>query len=259
MSFHHRHPRTPLGAVVAGLLLVTVACTSDDVGVVGDAATTTPTASAGPGAPPLGRCYRMTDAEADQETHAGPPVDCASPHQTRTYHVGVLPRNDRDYDSDKAGDLCTDRLPGSLGITQEEVDSSVLGIVYFGPSAGQWADGARWVRCDVAAFTADGLGELPDVDLSDGLPDSLVRCLREVARSPGYVEVTCDEPHDYRWAGSFEVAGSTYPGDDVIRQQAAERCPQLTGGDDWYAVWQDPVSWSQGFRRVECFGPASTV
>lgn len=259
MSFHHGHPRTLVPVLAAGLLIMGTGCAAEDVGVVGDPVTEAPSRSTGPGTPEVGRCYRMTSEQSEEDTHDGPPVECDQPHQTRTYHVGTMPANARAYDSEEAARQCTEVLPDALGLTQQELDSSVLGVVFFGPDDRQWEEGARWFRCDVAAFSPAGLGVLPDVDLADGLPDSLVRCLREVPQAPGYVEVTCDQAHDYRWAGAFEGVGEAYPGDDVIRQQAAARCPALTGGDDWYAVWQDPVAWASGFRRVECFGPADTV
>lgn len=74
--------------------------------------------------------------------------------------------------------------------------------------------------------------------------------------------VDCDEPHDNEVYHLFDVAGSDYPGDDAVQEQAGEQClnsfesyvNSAYAESEFYYGWLTPTSgsWDGGDREVVC-------
>lgn len=251
-------------AAVAALLLG--ACTDgSEPGslVMGDPAT--PSAPPPPdplaGAPAPRSCFNLSGSQTQALTNASTPVDCYSRHTTLTYYVGLFPADSLAPIRSVARRGCRRNVRTQLDLTPQQLRSSVLDLVWFQPSTTQWSAGARWYRCDLLARnpSGDSLKRLPDGSspFTDGIPDNLFRCIRDNDGSA--VQVTCDRPHDYRWAGSFPAKGRPYPKNEETALALADGpCSRLTGTRDWYVTWPSRTAWAQGERQLDCFKQTSS-
>jgi hypothetical protein len=259
MSFHPGNLRTCGAALVAALLLSVAGCEGDAGGtaVIGDPATSAASSEPDPlaGAPELGICYDMTRSEAAAVTHEAPGVSCSGPHTSMTYHVGQFPTGSSIADTEGASRGCERNLARGVGLTPREVKSSILTWIWFEPSTEQWSAGARWYRCDVIARRDDGTFKpLPSGGppfFPDGVPDTFFRCIRE--RGEAGVPVTCDQPHGYRWAGTFEGKGRTRPKQARLLEQANLHWFSITGTTSWWVTWPSAGSWASGDREMACY------
>ncbi len=259
MRVHPGNLRITAVAAVAALLLG--ACTERperQTVVVGDPATPSESPPPDPlaGAPALRSCFNLSAAQAQALTNTSTPVDCYSEHTTLTYHVGQFEVTSLAPTRSVARRGCQRHVRTQLGLTPRQLRASVLDVVWFQPSTTQWSAGARWYRCDLLARNpqGDGLKPLPDgpSPFTAGLPDGLTRCIRDDDGSA--VHVTCDRPHDYRWAGSFRATGKRRPATDEAALAVAEGpCSRLTGTTDWYVTWPSELAWTQGDRQLDCF------
>lgn len=264
MSFHRVNLRTCGAALVAALLLPLAGCETDatgGTGVIGDPATA---ASSEPdplaGAPEVGVCYDMTRSDAAAVTHEAPGVSCTGPHTSMTYHVGQFPTDSSIADTEGASRGCERHLPEGLGLTAREVKSSILTWIWFEPTTEQWSAGARWYRCDVIAQRGNGsLKPLPSAGspfFPNGVPDDYFRCMQE--RGEEGVPVTCDKPHGYRWAGTFEGTGKTRPKRARLLEQANQHCYSITGTSSWWVTWPSADAWASGDREMACYRATSS-
>lgn len=260
MSFHPGNLRTCGAGLVAALLLPLAGCESDasrGTGVIGDPATEAATSEPDPlaGAPEVGVCYDMTRSEAAAVTHEAPGISCSGPHTTMTYHVGQFPADSSIAANETASRGCEQNLPQGVGLTASAVKSSILTWIWFEPTTEQWSAGARWYRCDVIARHDDGTFESLPAARSpfflDGVPDDYFRCMRE--RGEEGVPVTCDQAHGYRWAGTFEGTGKTWPRRAALLEQASQHCPSITGTTTWWVTWPSADSWASGDREMACY------
>lgn len=76
--------------------------------------------------------------------------------------------------------------------------------------------------------------------------------------------VDCDEPHDNEVFAVFTLAGTVFPGEDDLRDDAVEGCSERFGafvGEDYLfselllsAFWPSEASWEEaGDREVICY------
>jgi Septum formation len=163
-----------------------------------------------------------------------------------------------------------------------------LAMFWFLPTEAEFADGARWIRCD-AAITPVGdetvtilktlRGRLSSVQLPLGgfgqtaakgsIPNELVVCSPS-SNEEFVLYVACDEPHLWEAAffdqnvfasvGAFDevalkAAAETLCGDDILGNDAATagNTPAATG-IDLAPGWRIPTanSWESGDRMVWC-------
>lgn len=255
-----RHLRTSLAAAVSGLLLLAGCSDSEPEplsGVMGAAVSPSPTEpSQDPlaGAPLDGACYRMSFARTESRTNDSKPVDCYDDHTTMTYHVGRFSKDTVVSDYAKVQKKCQGKFREATGLDRGEQLSSVLRWAWFEPTTAQWAAGARWFRCDVIAVSQNRMKLLPSGGaplFHDDLEDKYLRCIRRNGEEG--VHVTCDKPHQYRWAGFFTVPDKKYPGRERVMALADEKCPSIVNTQSWWITWALESAWEAGERRVSCF------
>ena len=97
--------------------------------------------------PKIGNCYLFSAKELDAPSPLTNPLPCAQMHNAETYWVAKWPlelaptRYSEDLIHDVAGRVCRNKwdFPD---------DADLNYWAYFYPSPAQWAEGARWLRCD---------------------------------------------------------------------------------------------------------------
>jgi hypothetical protein len=97
--------------------------------------------------PKIGNCYLFSAKELDAPSPLTNPLPCAEMHNAETYWVAKWPlelaptRYSEDLIHDVAGRVCRNKwdFPD---------DADLNYWAYFYPSPAQWAEGARWLRCD---------------------------------------------------------------------------------------------------------------
>ncbi|PJJ61531.1 septum formation family protein [Compostimonas suwonensis] len=156
-----------------------------------------------------GQCRVVLDpVEFDAVSNSSPTVDCAAQHTVETFDVVELEgfdpeagRPDELLLKARAGQLCAyDAMRDYIGARDRD-SSRDLRIVAFAPTAREWGDGARSVRCDLAVLENERslvsvTGSLRDImERSDS--SALRRCY---LTAPGEEagsgsETTCDEEH----------------------------------------------------------------
>lgn len=172
--------------------------------------------------PKAGDC-QSTPAEALDNglalvSNYGKKVDCGSEHNAVTVGVVGIP-------TDKVGSVaalaetgqaidpgheqiwrsivtpaCSAAFEGAYGSAVVDVPADGVELAYKSstlrpyiwlPTPEEWADGARWIRCDVANRAGDPIDiDKPQLDLEE-IPDELVACLN--ANVEGYLPVPCDD------------------------------------------------------------------
>jgi len=259
MSVHHRHFRTTVAAIAAGLLVLVSGCsegTGQADATMGDPATGSASPSQDPqaGTPTVNACYRMTYAQTQAATVGTPPVDCDGDHTTITYHVGSFPDDAAASDPQQVREECSAHLANGLGLSRKELASSVLDWVWFEPTTDQWSAGARWFRCDAIAESEGRLERLPAGTppiFTDGVPDAFFRCVDDRNARGRYV--TCDQPHDYRWVGSFRAKGGpAYPTRKAFEKQGRS-CYRFTDDGAYWVTWPLEPGWDNGEREMNCY------
>lgn len=284
-----RHLRRGRVAALAGFALLLTGCTGEDAtpGPSSDAdadATASPSPtpsgpSAAEGPYRVGDCWQeddyatATDWRSWEGTDA---VDCAEPHNTVTYGAGDLPE-DFPYpaEGEEMDDEAWDTAWAVCGDVEEALDLRMplpplhrLKTFMYLPTADQWADGARFVRCDV------GLREWnrPASDRTlaplehtlttlgariDGYPEGFEMCYLEVEGSDESLLVSCAGDYSWRWVEDFEPedhVGGPYPGEAVFEALVQDRCERQTlGGAPAYNCWASyPTAeeWAEGETTI---------
>lgn len=64
--------------------------------------------------------------------------------------------------------------------------------------------------------------------------------------------VSCSRAHDAEALDTFEVAGTTFPGEDAIADYAEQNCPAHA---NWY-LYPTEETWSVGHRAITCLDRA---
>ena len=209
----------------------------------------------GTGLPMVGECRVLADEDVEPAVNDAAPVPCSRAGvNARTIHVGYLDRRDTDIVGD-LGAACLPVLAEELGVEPSQVNQSLATTLIYWPSDEQWANGARWWRCDAAMLSQDRLTLLP-TDLSivfeDGTPLTGYRACLDLERD----RVLCENSAAYfMFVDVVLLDGpATFPGDAEVNALAAEECPSLTGGN-WYATWPSAATWEQVGQYVQCWTP----
>ncbi|QIX27306.1 hypothetical protein ncot_12365 [Nocardioides sp. JQ2195] len=261
-------------ALVCGLLLLVSGCGEEQASELNaemgpSAASPTPDSDPLAGAPTEGSCYRLNDSQINAPTSSRKPLsDCYSRHNTYTYLVGMFPEGTTSSDTQRVQNQCQKHLATATGLTQDELVGTVLEWIWFEPTTKQWSAGARWFRCDMVARLNDETFRLPETtyltnEFTDGIPDQYARCITPGPDTDGDGHedakyLTCDKPHQYRFAGSFEGKGTKYPGEKALQAMTDERCAELTQTNQWWATWPRQTYWESGHRRMSCYKMSSS-
>ncbi|QTE29257.1 septum formation family protein [Pengzhenrongella sicca] len=287
-----RRRATLAAAVLAGALaLVGCGATGDPDGP-DSPAPIEPTASAAASGPfAVGDCWQEDDYVAASgwlTWEGGEPVDCGAGHNSITVAAPSLDA-DFEYPVDAARELTepTREAAAVVGRACHELaldvlpdgapEASMVNVMWYLPTAEQWAAGQRQVRCDV---TLNAFGEAQSAQEMQPLPPTLADLAAALRADPLAFEacaltadgvatgpytapatttfVRCDEPHTWRWLDRTELtapADAPYPGDAPIEDESAQAC--LSAGVDengaWWMYWPDAATWAAGDRSIDCW------
>lgn len=215
--------------------------------------------------PQVGQCRQLTAADIRPRTNETPTVPCTRPHTAITYAVidnvplTTLSSTSEDYLRAHLAPMCGKRFSKALGPSPSTAID--VNLAWYIPTAEEIADGARWVRCDVAAYDY-GTGRkahqavaiyplpkhgLPLFPRGAKVPDSLSECWTTKAM------VRCSQPHTYRVIRMITVpkntpfAGGTSSADwqarmDLCNASKPSHHPTFTG---------NIVSWDADLAKTD--------
>jgi hypothetical protein len=188
-----------------------------------------------------------------------PSVRCRDQHNTVVAHVGyvpkpITPRTPLAQRRALGNRICEPAYRRLVGGTLADRATSILTWTLFTPGQAQLERGARWVRCDVLARSADQLIPLPQGQplLQQGVPEQLRVCQDEAG-----VDISCSRPHAFRVEAVFRAVGNGYPDPVRYTPVARDRCQELMGAFGGY--WQPPsqAGWRAGDRFIRCLSAGS--
>lgn len=216
-----------------------------------------PAPDPGYGAPREGDCHRMTAAASLASVDTSHRVRCSSTHTSVVARVGYLPRPITPATPVAkrravGKRLCQPAYQRVAGGTLADRATSILTWTLFTPDQAQLERGARWVRCDVVARSADTLVRLPGGRplLAHGVPESLRICQTATGS-----DVSCSQPHAFRVEAVYQAVGRSYPNTTAYTPVARARCRQLMGSFGGYWQPPSPAGWAAGDRFVRCLRP----
>ena len=104
--------------------------------------------------------------------------------------------------------FCQPAYQRTVGGTLADRATSILTWTLFTPSQSQLERGARWVRCDVVARSADKLIPLPTSKpmLAQGVPEQVRICQTDAG-----VDISCSKPHAFRVQGVYRAVDQGLP------------------------------------------------
>ena len=232
--------RLPILVVGVASLVGCVAPAEEDRS---SASTTTVTFARSPD-PKVGECRGLITREIIQaSSDTRRPLPCDQPHGSETVFVGELPPavaslSHRDVDQ-LAGDSealrplldeCDEAYEEYVGVSRISPDSvrvTNLSRAYFIPAADDWAQGARWLRCDAVTEPVNGQVDretaepLRGILRQDPLPPQWRACYRDVTPPPQLrfdFFTSCDQPHTGEALLRFDVKD---PALDAMAEQGA--------------------------------------
>ncbi|KRF15484.1 hypothetical protein ASG90_12405 [Nocardioides sp. Soil797] len=228
------------------------------------AASPTPELDPLAGAPTEGSCYRLNASQLQAPTSTkNPASDCYGKHNTYTYLVGMFPKGTTSADTKRVQNQCQKHLTQAVGLAPAKLIGTVFEWIWFEPTTAQWSAGARWFRCDLVARLNGKTFLLPETsylssEFTDGVPDKYSRCINPGKDEDGDGEgdadhLTCDKPHQFRFAGAFEAPGKKYPGEEALKKMTDNRCHAIAQTDTWWATWPYEDYWDQGHHLLTCY------
>ncbi len=210
-------------------------------------------------APKVGQCFAMTAVQTRASVASGTKVRCRRQHTSVVAHVGYVPEAVTSATPVAArralgNKVCAPAYRKLVGGTVADRATSILTWTLFTPTQAQLDRGARWVRCDVFARSADRLVPLPTAVplLGGGVPEQLRVCQTDTG-----VDISCSRPHAFRVEAVFRAADGTYPDPEGYTATARDRCEELTSTYGGY--WQPPSKkgWKAGDRFIRCLSAPS--
>jgi len=225
------------------------------------ATSSSPTAEATVDKPAVGECRLEQPTDIPPSTNETPPVPCSEPHTAYTAAVLQLPQ-ETSYAGSAVGHLvgaqCPRAVQRATGLDARTLTMSILTLSWFIPTDAEQEAGARWVRCDVNAYTYDGntpdaIYELPGLPIKDNaLPESLRLCFRGGVQP---TRVSCSEEHTYRaeTAVRLPTHGEPYPSATAMRARVTTACTRALGSHADLA-WTSPSrdDWAVDQAWVAC-------
>ncbi|WP_370247894.1 septum formation family protein [Nocardioides sp.] len=219
------------------------------------------------GAPEVGRCYQITQAEADARSTTAPTVDCAEEHRLQIFavvevpaRIGLKGKAFYDYAARTCNPLASDLLgDGGVAFRRSAYEPGWL----FVPTREQQAEGARWVACMIGVaggLQSRGDGGAPSQGLeetrgtvgtvSGRLPRDRRLC---IDRLGGAIARThCARRHSHVMLGSpVSLQGPAR----VRDERAVEHCrAKVRRAQDWIWIWSTDLDDPRRFT-VACFVP----
>jgi len=151
------------------------------------------------GAPEVGRCYQATLRQAVGESLALDTVSCKKKHTmwvvaTKQVSASLLEAADPKELRAVVGRTCASAVTKALGKPKWEALSGYRQF-WFVPTAGQRAEGARWISCTVGLLQGKKLAaskKRKPVRVGAGMPDSVRAC------ATAKWMTTCNAAHRFR-------------------------------------------------------------
>lgn len=163
---------------------------------------------------------------------------------------------------------CTDVGAKYLGDKLDPYGKYTVGALK--PTAQQWRDGDRKLRCGLQRVTPSGKRLMSTTGTAAKQDQSNVHdpgtCFALVNNTEVGDPIDCATGHSYEVVGSVDLSQDfpgDYPSEDQQRQKTVDRCPPVaaayTGNKDLAAdglsLYSDtlkPESWAAGSRKVNC-------
>ena len=223
----------------------------------------TASASASAVKPTAGTCWRMppaSTADPDYWFDGSPQVPCTKPHTTESAASIVLTEPTIAEGQERAGE-CFEHVRVYVGVDPSNwVPWTILGFL---PSKKEIADGASWLRCDVAFPAAWGSTRARTVAVAaEGLalkpPADFWACLNEPPTQQEQPFVSCERPHVYEETGTLALLEDLqrYPSPARLAAEGRRQCRAgVPPGHPHVAVtatWDPPAALKGG---TELAGP----
>lgn len=254
-------------ATLATLAIVMSACASEPQG-----SHTDPDQVDAVEAPEEGACRVLTPSDAAKPVNATKTVACGERHTAETFSVTELPEDFEDaaHDDPSVGEYahrhCSTRFRKFLGADASQALRTTLSWAWFRPSRSAWAEGARWIRCDVLGghMESDSLTALPGTaeGLLSGRPkDRWLVCARGQSFASA-TKVPCSEGHNWRAVTTIKVGEpeDAYPGDAEVAERSDDFCESSVHAwlnypaDYEFAItWFGQEQWETGNRLSVCW------
>jgi hypothetical protein len=189
------------------------------------------TASASAVKPTAGTCWRVPPAsttDPDYWFDGSPQVPCTKPHTTESAAAITLTEPTIAEAQNRAGE-CFEHVRVYVGVDPSSwVPWHIFGFL---PSKKEIADGASWLRCDVAfpavwgstrartvAVAAEGLALKPPADFW--------ACLDKPPTRQEQPFVSCQRPHAYEETGTLALLEDLqrYPSSATLRAEGRRQC-----------------------------------
>jgi len=231
-------------------------------------------------APQDGACRMLTLKDIPPPSNDTPTVACDQTHTAVTYFVDQWPRRmvqaatgveDEELES-YVTQRCDAAWRNTVGGSLEDWVVSIVSWAWYRPTPEQFAEGARWFRCDVVAGqNTDRLEDLPQSvnGLFDNkYPDTFHACWTKVFSDQDGVDegtlTSCARKHQQRAIGIVQLgngkADQAYPGTDATFNQANELCADKVAkwrGEkqpgQFGLQWPRRDEWNNGERYATCW------
>jgi len=210
-------------------------------------------------------------------------VDCGDAHQSYTFAISTVfedfddgyPLNGMDAEaSTLAYESCNSLL--SRFLEQHLGGWPRLETYYFGPSAQQWRQGERWLRCDLVVMELGS--SLYESTLAD-LPEDSSELVDALAQSDDYFDLCVDTEEGWTGWGPLESESAVYsncsvdpmwrlhgfeiypgeweapyPGAQALEQFVSDEClVDVPADKPGYSYYPDEDMWDEGDRSVTCW------
>jgi hypothetical protein len=241
-------------------------------------------------APTVGSCWQESDAQLyEGGTWVGNPVvDCSSQHEAYTFAVPTLDggypaswaatapsppevRTDVNLDARSACSSAEKKVLPNVTELQALIQPS-----YFLPSLSQWAEGARWVRCDLSlmqigsAYNSPALAPLPDIaslrSMAANSPEQFDVCINQPGSNSNEepfatnaaVYAPCSGSVQWKLVVRTEAPyarGVAYPFGNAMYAYAHSVCGAKfdTSTQRTWLYYPSSASWPYGDRTVSCW------
>lgn len=230
--------------------LVGLALTGTLMSTVGPAAVASERSDPAFHQPPDDACYRLTSEDVGKPYTSAKPVPCTGQRTTMTL---VVHRVNKDYSWKSLPrsfyTACQDAMVTVLGGSKRLAAISAYDWWYFMPTKRERAQGARWLRCDLAlSASATRLKLLPRRLAFNGLVLPPVRrCL--VGDPLRYV--TCSVPHG--WVPTRTVKLARYPESRAAYLAISRRCYEVTDPQTYVFDIPSEYEFKMGRRIGVCY------
>lgn len=248
------------GSSSLGRLVRATACAATLVLV----ATLAPAATAAPREKPaVGECFNAAGKALAGMSLDATPVDCARPHTLETYRVATW-KFANPYEMDeatlgrRAEELCApSKANRYLGIPATRTPFSRSYWYFFFPTEQQWAEGDRWLRCDVALQRGWEGVQVVSGPMADLIAEQGVYAWAWCTKArPKKVDQQAPAPcassrAPWLLVASVQLKGAAYPGFERAKKQAAAWCAGLAPREarvsdpDWHVWWSSEEEWQR--------------